>query len=117
MINGAHAILYAENADATRAFFRDVLELPSVDVGGGWLVFTLPPAELGVHPTGDDAPAGHELFLLCDDIEATVADLTAKGVEFASEVTDRGWGLYVSIVVPGGGTMGLYQPTHATPGG
>ena len=112
MITAAHAIVYAEDADATRAFFRDVLGMSYTDVGGGWLIFQLPPAELGIHPTGDDAKPGHELFLLCDDIEATVADLRGKGVEFASEVADRGWGRYITMVVPGGGTMGLYQPKH-----
>lgn len=114
MITGTHAILYAEDADATRAFFRDVLGLPHVDVGGGWLVFALPPAELGIHPTGDDAKPGHELFLLCDDVEATVAELTAKGVETTGGVVDRGWGLFTTVVVPGGGTIGLYQPRHPT---
>jgi catechol 2,3-dioxygenase-like lactoylglutathione lyase family enzyme len=113
VITGTHAIVYAEDAAAARAFFRDVLGFPHVDVGDGWLVFRLPPAELGVHPTGDDAPAGHELFLTCDDIEATVAELRAKGVEFASEVSDRGWGLFVSMVVPGAGRVGLYEPRHA----
>ena len=114
MINGAHAIVYAEDAEATRAFFRDVLELPFVDDGGGWLIFTLPPAELGIHPTGDDAPSGHELFLMCDDVHRTVDELRAKGVEFRGDVVDRGWGRYVTVVVPGGGTIGLYQPTHRT---
>ena len=112
MINAVHAIVYAEDAETTRAFFRDVLELPCVDDGGGWLIYRLPPAELGIHPTGDDTPAGHELFLMCDDIDATVSDLRAKGVEFRGEVADRGWGLYVAMVVPGGGTIGLYEPRH-----
>jgi catechol 2,3-dioxygenase-like lactoylglutathione lyase family enzyme len=116
VIIGTHAILYAEDADAARAFFRDVLGLAHVDVGEGWLVFRLPPAELGVHPTGEvDAPTGrHELFLLCDDVEATVAELTAKGVEFTSPVTDAGFGLITSLRVPGAGELGLYQPKHPT---
>ena len=113
MITSTHAIIYAEDAEATRAFFRDTLGLSHTDVGGGWLVFALPPAELGIHPTGPDAPAGHELFLMCDDIEKTVAELRAKGVEFTSGVADRGWGLYVTMAIPGGGTMGLYEPKHA----
>ena len=113
MINAVHAIVYASDADATRAFFRDVLGLPSVDDGGGWLIFKLPPAELGIHPTGHGATAGHELYLMCDDLDATMADLTAKGAEFASEVSTHDWGRLVSVVVPGGGTIGLYQPTHA----
>ena len=112
VITAAHAIVYAEDADATRAFFRDVLGLPFVDDGGGWLIFAMPPTELGIHPTGDDAPPGHQLFLMCDDIETTVADLRAKGVEFASEVSEQGWGRLISMVVPGGGTIGLYEPKH-----
>ena len=110
MINAAHAIVYADDAEKARAFFRDVLEFPSVDVGGGWLIFELPRSELGIHPTGEGAPAGHELFLLCDDVEKTVAELTAKGVEFDGGIEDRGWGRYVTMRVPGAGTIGLYQP-------
>jgi catechol 2,3-dioxygenase-like lactoylglutathione lyase family enzyme len=114
MITGTHAILYADDADAARAFFRDVLGLAHVDVGGGWLVFRLPPAEMGVHPTGEvDAANGrHELFFLCDDVEATVAELTAKGVEFTAPVTDAGFGLITSLRVPGAGEIGLYEPKH-----
>jgi catechol 2,3-dioxygenase-like lactoylglutathione lyase family enzyme len=115
MITGTHAILYADDAVAARAFLRDVLGLPNVDVGGGWLVFKLPPAELGVHPAGEGVPAGgrHELFLLCDDIEATVRDLTAKGVEFTGPVRDEGFGLMAVLRVPGAGELGIYQPKHA----
>jgi catechol 2,3-dioxygenase-like lactoylglutathione lyase family enzyme len=114
MITGTHAIIYADDAEATRAFFRDVLEYPCVDAHGGWLIFKLPPAELGIHPTGDGAPTGgkHELYLMCDDITATVAELRAKSVEFASEVSDQGFGRLTSIRVPGGGTIGLYEPRH-----
>jgi len=114
MINAAHAIVYAEDADKARAFFRDVLDFPAIDVGGGWLVFGLPRTELAAHPTGPDVAGGHELFFLCDDVEKTVADLTAKGAEFDGEIVDRGWGLYVTMRVPGAGTMGLYQPRHPT---
>jgi predicted enzyme related to lactoylglutathione lyase len=116
VITGVHAIVYAERAEATRAFLRDVLGLTSVDAGHGWLIFKLPPAELGVHPTGPGATAGgsHELYLMCDDIEATVAELRGKGVEFDSEISDVGFGRLISLVVPGGGTMGLYQPSHPT---
>lgn len=114
MINGTHAIVYATDADATRTFFKDVLGFGGTDVGGGWMIFSLPPAEMGIHPTGDDIKPGHELFLLCDDVEKTVADLTAKGVEFDGGIVDRGWGLYVTMQVPGAGTMGLYQPRHPT---
>lgn len=109
MITGTHAIVYAEDADRARAFFSDVLGLPSVDAGGGWLIFKMPPAELGVHPAG--APS-HELYLMCDDIGATVADLTARGVEFSAPVTDQGFGLMTTMTIPGGGSIGLYEPRH-----
>lgn len=115
MINAAHTIIYADDAPLARAFFRDVLELPWVDDGGGWLIFRQPPTELGIHEAGPDAPAGHELFLMCDSIEQTVADLRAKGVEFRGEVSDQGWGLLVTMVVPGAGTIGLYEPRHRSP--
>ena len=121
MITGTHAIIYADDAAATRAFFRDVLELPNVDAHDGWLIFKLPPAELGIHPAGSPgdpatgAPAGHhELFLMCDDVEATVASLKAKGVEFTSPIENQGFGLLTRLRVPGGGEVGLYQPRHAT---
>jgi catechol 2,3-dioxygenase-like lactoylglutathione lyase family enzyme len=111
MITGTHAILYADDAVAARAFLRDVLGLPNVDAGGGWLVFKLPPAELGVHPA--DEGGRHELFLMCDDIEATVRELTAKGVEFTGPVRDEGFGLMAVLRVPGAGELGIYQPKHA----
>jgi catechol 2,3-dioxygenase-like lactoylglutathione lyase family enzyme len=118
MITGTHAIIYADDADAARAFFRDVLGLPNVDAHGGWLIFKLPPAELGIHPAGDPgsgAPTGHhELYFLCDDVEATVADLTGKGVEFVAPITDQGFGLLARLRVPGAGEIGLYQPKHPT---
>jgi catechol 2,3-dioxygenase-like lactoylglutathione lyase family enzyme len=121
MITAAHAIIYAEDAEATRAFFRDVLGLNYVDAHGGWLIFALPPAEMGVHPAGDPAdaasgpPSGqHELWLMCDDIETTVVELTAKGVEFTQPVTAQGFGLTTRLRIPGGGDLGLYQPRHAT---
>jgi catechol 2,3-dioxygenase-like lactoylglutathione lyase family enzyme len=120
MITGTHAIVYAADAEAARAFLRDVLEFPHVDAHDGWLIFKLPPAELGVHPAGDagdpntGAPSGHhELYLMCDDIEATVADLEAKGVEFTGPVESQGFGLLTRLKVPGAGEIGLYQPRHA----
>ncbi len=113
MINAVHAMVFSEDADATRAFLRDVLELDSVDAGGGWLIFALPPAELGVHPA--DGPPRHELYLMCDDIEATVKELTAKGAEFAGPVSDEGWGLLTAIKLPSGGQLGIYEPRHASP--
>ncbi|HWL35875.1 MAG TPA: VOC family protein [Frankiaceae bacterium] len=115
MINAAHTIVYAEDAALARAFFRDVIGWKHVDDGGGWLIFQQPPTELGIHETGPDAPAGHELFLMCDDVDATVAELRAKGVEFEGEVTDQGWGRLITMHVPGAGKMGLYQPAHRSP--
>jgi catechol 2,3-dioxygenase-like lactoylglutathione lyase family enzyme len=113
VITGAHAIVYSTDADADRAFFRDVLGFPSVDAGGGWLIFALPPAELAAHPA--DAGGRHELYLMCDEIEATVADLQAKGVEFTAPVSDEGFGLLTSLKLPGGGELGLYEPRHPIP--
>jgi catechol 2,3-dioxygenase-like lactoylglutathione lyase family enzyme len=115
MIIATHATLYAEDPDAARAFFRDVLDMPNVDAHGGWLIFKLPPAELGIHPTAGPAPSGHhELFLLCDDVEQTVADLTAKGVAFTGPVTETRFGRLVRMRIPGAGEIGLYQASHAT---
>jgi len=111
MINGVHALLYAKDADQTRAFLRDVLGLPYVDAGGGWLIFALPPGELGVHP--EESEVRHELYFMCDDAAATVAELTAKGVK-CSPVKDQGWGLVTAVEVPGAGSIGLYQPKHPT---
>ena len=112
MINGAHVIIYSRDAEADRAFFRDVLGYPHVDAGRGWLTFKLPPAEVAVHPVGERE--SHELFLMCDDLEQTVADLTSRGVEFVRPPEDQGWGILTSIRLPGGGELGLYQPRHQT---
>jgi catechol 2,3-dioxygenase-like lactoylglutathione lyase family enzyme len=113
MITGTHAILYTTDADATRTFLRDVLGLaPWVDSGDGWLIFALPPAEVAAHPA--DAPR-HEIYFLCDDVNATVEELRAKGVEVTAPVSDEGWGLLTSISVPGAGSVGLYEPRHASP--
>jgi catechol 2,3-dioxygenase-like lactoylglutathione lyase family enzyme len=118
MISGSHAIIYAEDADRARAFFRDVLRYPFVDAHEGWLIFKLPPAELGIHPAGDPgsgAPSGHhELYLMCDDVEETVAELRAQGVEFTTGIENQGFGLLVRLKVPGAGEIGLYQPRHPT---
>jgi len=113
MITGAHAIVFSEDADALRAFFRDVLEFPSVDAGGGWLIFALPPAEVAAHPA--EETGGHELYLMCDDVQATVGELESKGVEFAGPVSDQGFGLMTSMKLPGGGELGLYEPRHPIP--
>jgi predicted enzyme related to lactoylglutathione lyase len=114
VITGTHAIMYSEDAQALREFFRDVLQFDAVDSGGGWLIFALPPAELGVHPT-EGAGQGHELYLMCDDINATVKELEGKGVEFVRPVEDAGWGLMTAMRVPGGGELGIYEPRHASP--
>lgn len=113
MITGIHALVYTPQADAVRAFFRDVLGFGTVDAGHGWLIFALPPAELGVHPD-DGVGAKHELYLMCDDVDRTVAELTAKGVEFSQPITDQGWGRVTAIRLPGGMELGLYEPRHPT---
>ncbi len=110
VITGAHNIIYSEDAERTRAFLRDVLGFKSVDAGDGWLIFKLPPGEVASHP--DEHGGRHELYLMCDDVNATVAELKGKGVEFTSDVTDQGWGLLTSFKVPGAGELGLYQPRH-----
>lgn len=115
MINGAHAIVYAKDASKARAFFKDVLGLPSADAGRGWLIFGLPPSEVAAHPAEGDQEGRHELYLMCDDIKKTVAELKAKGVEFTGEPSDQGWGILVTLKIPGGGEMGLYQPRHPRP--
>ncbi len=110
MIIGAHVIAFGSDAEAARTFFADVLGLDGVDAGGGWTIFALPPAELAVHPT--DGRPRHELYLMCDDIEATLADLEGRGVEVAQPVSDEGWGLLAANRVPGLGELGIYQPQH-----
>jgi predicted enzyme related to lactoylglutathione lyase len=112
VINGAHAIIYSSEPDEVRALFRDVFELDSVDAGGGWLIFALPPAEVAVHPT--EAESRHELYLMCDDIDATVAALAERGIGLAGPVTDQGWGRVTAIELPGGGELGIYEPRHPT---
>ena len=113
MITGAHSIIYSSDADGVRAFFQNVLELPFVDAGHGWLIFALPPAEVAAHPA--DGAGRHELYLMCDDIHATVEELEAKGVEFTRGIAEERWGLLTTIKLPGGGELGLYEPRHPTP--
>ena len=112
MITGAHSIIYSKNADADRAFFRDVLKFPYVEVHGGWLIFGLPPAEVAVHP--DEENDVHEFYLMCDDIHAFVGEMKSKNVE-CGELHQQPWGTLVQITLPGGGKLGVYQPRHARP--
>jgi hypothetical protein len=112
MINGAHAILYSHDADATRATLAKVLGTRTVDAGGGWLIFALPPAELAVHPA--ERGGRTELYLMTDDVTATVTALQAEGIEIARPISDQGWGLLTAITLPGGVELGLYQPQHPT---
>ena len=112
MIFGAHVIVYSRDADADRVFFRDVLGYPSVDAGHGWLIFALPPAELAVHPT--DGDGADELYLMCHDLADEMRGLEHKGVR-CSPVEEARWGSLTKIQLPGGGTVGLYQPRHPSP--
>jgi len=113
VLTGVHAVIFSPDAERAREFLRDVLGFPSVDAGGGWLIFALPPAELAAHPT-DDAPRC-ELYLMCDDIHATMAELSAKGAEFTREVSEEPFGLMTGLSIPGGGELGLYEPRHPSP--
>lgn len=108
-ISGAHVVVFSTDPDADRAFLRDVLRYPHVDAGGGWLIFKLPPAEVAVHPA--DAVPGQELYLMCDDLEETTAELGENGVAF-DEVTEARWGRLTRFRLPGGSEIGLYEPRH-----
>ncbi len=112
MISGAHSIIYSTKPEADRAFFRDVLRLPNVNVGDGWLIFGLPPAEVAVHPSDENNV--HELYLMCDDINSFVERMNKEKVE-CEPVQDKGWGLLSQVTLPGGGKLGVYQPRHARP--
>ena len=112
-ITGVHTMLYASDADALRAFLRDKLQFPFTDVGGGWLIFDLPPTEMGCHPTeGTPAAGTPDISFYCDDIHTTIAELAGRGVEFVGDVTDEGYGVVTHFRVPGGTTMALYQPKY-----
>ncbi len=112
MISGAHTIIYSTNPDADRAFLRDVLKLTNVDAGDGWLIFGLPPAEVAVHPSNKNDL--HEFYLICDDVEALIAEMETQSIA-CGPVQDEGWGLLTQITLPGGGHLGVYQPRHARP--
>jgi hypothetical protein len=112
MIIGAHSIVYSTKPDADRAFLRDVLTLTSVDVGGGWLIFGLPPAEVAVHPS--ERNGVHELYLMCDNVEAFVATMRKQHIA-CDPVKDQGWGLLTRVEMPSGATLGVYEPRHARP--
>jgi hypothetical protein len=112
MITGAHSVIFSTNPDADRVFMRDVLKLPHVDVGHGWLIFGLLPTEVAVHPS--DKNDVHELFLMCEDVEAFVAEITSQGIA-TSPIQDEGWGLLTQLTLPGGGKLHVYQPRHARP--
>ena len=113
MITGLHAIVFSSEAEKVRAFLADVVGLPAADAGGGWLIFAMPPAELAVHPA--DGDGRHELYLMCDDIDATVAELRQKGVEFSGEISEQDWGRLTAMKVPGAGLVQLYEPKHPSP--
>jgi catechol 2,3-dioxygenase-like lactoylglutathione lyase family enzyme len=116
LINGIHSIIFSKDAEADRDFFRDTLGLPFVDAGHGWLIFALPPAELGIHPADTPQNEGkHQLYLMCADIKASMAALKAKGIEFTQDIKDEGWGLVATMKTPGGGHLSIYQPRHASP--
>jgi hypothetical protein len=112
MITGAHSIIYSKNPEADRGFLKDVLGLPHVDVGDGWLIFGLPPAEVAVHPSEKNDV--HEFYLICADVDAFVARVTARGLS-CSPVRDMGWGRLTQVSLPGGGKLGVYEPRHARP--
>lgn len=123
MITALHTLVYADDPDAARAFFRDVLRLPGVDTGGGWLIFRTGPSEMGVHPASwEDVGGGtvrtqqsFDLSLMCDDLPATMAELAERGAEFVGDVREEEWGRTTQLKVPGAGTMMLYEPKYRPP--
>jgi hypothetical protein len=112
MINGGHVILYSKDAEADKAFIKNVLKFPYVDVNAGWLIFKLPPAEIAVHPSDENDL--HEFYLMTDDLDLEIRNLKKAGVS-CDDVTQQGWGRLTRIQLPGGGTLGLYQPRHQRP--
>jgi len=122
MITAVHSLVYCDDPPAARTFFRDVLRLPTADTGGGWLIFKTGPSELGVHPSRWELPGGsdgtdqrYDLSLMCDDLEATVAELGSRGAEFQGEVVEQPWGHTIALLVPGAGPMTLFEPTYDPP--
>jgi hypothetical protein len=111
-IRGVHALIYTSEPESVRAIFRDVFRWEHVDIGDGWLIFALPPAELAVHPA--EGAARHEVSLMCDDVRATMAELREKGIEFEDEAVDEGWGITTTMLLPGGAKLLLYEPRHET---
>ena len=112
MLIGAHSIIYSTSPDADRAFLRDVLKLTNVDVGGGWLIFGLPPAEVAVHPSNKNDV--HEFYLMCNDVEALIREMKKRNID-CGPVQNQGWGMLTQVTLPGGGKLGIYQPRHARP--
>jgi hypothetical protein len=112
MITGVHAIIFSSEAEKVRSFLADTIGLSSVDAGGGWPIYALPPAELAVHPSQDSS---HQLYLMCDEIGATLADLTARGAEVSQQPSDKGWGILAAIRLPDGTELSLYEPRHPSP--
>lgn len=115
MIKGVHITFYTPEAEALRTFFTETLKFPSVDAGGGWMIFALPPADLGCHPIAEGDEVRHEMSFYCDDIHKTISELQGRGIRFTSEVVDEGWGLSTSFATTGGGEIQLYQPRYAKP--
>ncbi|MBJ8347719.1 VOC family protein [Antrihabitans sp. YC2-6] len=112
MITAVHTLIYADDADAAREFFRDVLQWPNVDAGGGWLIFRTGPSELALHPAAGPGTQHHEIALMCDDLAATMSDLESRGAEFTGEVDEERWGSIAYLKVPGAGQILIYQPKH-----
>jgi hypothetical protein len=110
MFNGSHVIIYSQDAEADRVFLRDVVGLPNVDTGGGWLIFKLPPAEIAVHPT-DGSPM-HEVYFMCEDLAGTLDMLKSAGATISSPPSDQRWGMVAEIALPSGARLGMYQPKH-----
>jgi predicted enzyme related to lactoylglutathione lyase len=112
MLTGAHTIIHTSDPEADRAFFRDVLGFEHVDAGGGWLIFALPPSEVACHPSEQ---ARNELYLMCDELDGTIAELRDRGADVSDDISEERWGRLASIRMPGGGELGLYEPHHPIP--